>query len=182
MDFQGVRAGIVLPGVNVLLQRFTVHRLPAAHNQAGQEGELFWGHFNGLGLTQYLLGLQIERDVAVRQQIIAVPLIAPDKRPHAGLKFCERKGLHQIVICASIEAGNTIFNRIACCQDQHRVSDAAPTPLGEQRRAVFVRQTQIEDHQTVLAALDQGIRLCRGTGTIQSIPFVGKPQRESFLQ
>ena len=49
------------------MQRFTVHGLPAAHDQARQQSELFWRHFHRLRLAQHLLSLQIEGDISVRQ-------------------------------------------------------------------------------------------------------------------
>ncbi|MNT92472.1 hypothetical protein D3C72_2337630 [compost metagenome] len=69
-----------MPAVNILLQRFPVYGLSRSHNQACEQCKLFWRDFDGVRIAQNLLSLQIEREIAIGHQIIAVALIAANQR------------------------------------------------------------------------------------------------------
>ncbi|MNR54506.1 hypothetical protein D3C85_1747030 [compost metagenome] len=57
MHFKGVGAGIVLPGIDILLECFAVDCLSGTHYQASQQGKLFRGDFYRLRIADHLLSL-----------------------------------------------------------------------------------------------------------------------------
>src|SRR5262249_18382532 len=47
-------------------------------------------------------------------------------------EFAHCKRLHEIVVCASIEANNTLLHRIACCEDQNRYTVSSRPQFSKQ--------------------------------------------------
>ena len=87
MDFEGIRAQIVVPGIEILLQQLTVDGLPGPHHQTRQNGKLFRRDVYRLLLQIHLLAGQVECQIVLLQQVIAVALIAADQRPNPGLQL-----------------------------------------------------------------------------------------------
>jgi hypothetical protein len=50
----------------------------------------------------------------------------PHQRAQSGQQLGEGEGLDEIVVCADVQACDSIFDRVPCCQDQHRRAVALP--------------------------------------------------------
>src|SRR5262249_48918208 len=54
------------------------------------------------------------------------------QRLRAGNELAHREWLHEVIICARIEAENTVFHRIACREDQNRYAVSSRPQFGKQ--------------------------------------------------
>ena len=182
MHFQRVGAQIVLPGVEILLQEFTVDRLAGAHDKTRQNGELFRRNLHRLLLQIDLLAGEVQLQIIHLHQIVAVALVAPQEGAHACLQFDQREGFDQVVVGAGVQPVDAIFQGVAGGQDQHRQIDLLAAPLPQQRGAVHVRQAEIQDHHAVLAGDEQAVGLRRRGGAVADVAFAGQRQRQPLLQ
>src|SRR5262249_30979872 len=64
-------------------------------------------------------------------------------------EFAHRKRLHEIVVCARIEAKNTLLHRIACGQDQNRYAVSSRPQFSKQVQSVPVGKPEVEDRGIV---------------------------------
>src|SRR5262245_26522425 len=55
------------------------------------------------------------------------------------------KRLHEIVVCARIEAKHTLLHRIACSQDQNRYAVSSRPQFSQQVQPVTVGKPEVED-------------------------------------
>ena len=60
-------------------------------------------------------------------------------------ELAHREWLHEIVVCARIEAKHTLLHRIACSQDQNRYAVSSGPQFSKQVQPVTVGKPEVED-------------------------------------
>ena len=89
---------------------------------------------------------------------VAIEAIAAARQgAHARQQFGQHKRLHQVVVCAAVQATQALFQRIAGAEDQHRQAGCAQP--GQQIEAIAVRQAQVQQHQFAAVVLDAARRI-----------------------
>lgn len=62
----------------------------------------------------------IERQIANRQFTFTTVIMAAQQRADAGVQLLQGEGFNQIIICADIQPGNAVIERIAGGQNEYR--------------------------------------------------------------
>lgn len=62
----------------------------------------------------------IERQIANRQFTFTLVIMAAQQRADAGVQLLQGEGFNQIIICADIQPGNAVIERIAGGQNEYR--------------------------------------------------------------
>lgn len=91
----------------------------------------------------------------------------------AGGELTQVEGFDEVVVSARLKPGDPLGYRIPGGQDQHRQLEAAAAQALQKAQAVFVRQTQIENHQVEAGCAQQRVGLPgrSGMGHAEALGF-----------
>ncbi len=77
------------------------------------------------------------------------------------------KRLDEIIVGAGVEPGDTLVDRSACGDDQHRQADMLPPDPLQELQAVAVRKAEIEENQIVLARGNGGLGIAQRRNAVE---------------
>ena len=154
MHLYRVALGAFIPAVETLLQLILAQHPAALADQLLQQLVFVGGEFDRLPLIGDLLGFGIDKDIAILQYRLRLPLAATNQGAQAGVELLQGEGLDHVVVGAGIEADHPIVQRIAGGEDQHRQFVSFTPQLAQQAEAIDVGQVEIEDQGGELVALE----------------------------
>lgn len=82
----------------------------------------------------------IERQIANRQFTFTLIIMAAQQRADAGVQFLQGEGFNQIIICADIQPGNAVIERIAGGQNEYRQGVFFLSDSRQEMQAILIRQ------------------------------------------
>ena len=127
---------------------------------------------------EHLARDEIHLQIADRQLRRIGHAAAPDQRADAGEQFGEREWFDQIVVCARIETGDAVFQRVARGEDQNRRLHATLAERAQNLEAVATGQRQVQEHHVECLGVDAKERPLAGALDHHVVPFI----LEAFAQ
>ena len=116
-----------------------------AHQEL-EEGELPGGQLNWGVAPPDLVGLEIENEVGHLQPVgMAVLLLPPHERPQPGEELFEGERLGQVIVGASVEAGDAVMDLTARGEHDDRRLNAVLAEPAADLHAVLLGNHEIED-------------------------------------
>src|SRR5262245_12392242 len=88
---------------------------------------------------------RIEEDVSCLESDAQRPSRTPQQRLRACDKFRHGERLYEVIVCAGVEAANSIFDGIPRRKNQNRQRVAGSPQLRQQIQSVTIGKAQIKD-------------------------------------
>ena len=114
-----------------------------------EDGELLGRQVDIVAVDLHRVGGGIESHLAGMELGLSVGKVAAGQRPQPGDHLAEGEGLDQVVVRTSIEAGDTIVDRVARGEHQDRALDAPIAKAAGDLEAVQPGQHDVEDDGVV---------------------------------
>jgi len=149
MDGNGIRFQFVINPVELFLQNRLRHDTALSPHQMFQNCAFAAGKLQQVATYSHVPPDCVEADVAGMQFQTEGAARTTQQRLYASNKLacCER--LDEVIVCACVQSGHTIFNRVAGRQDQDGNAVVCSSHLREQFEPISVRQSQIENGSVV---------------------------------
>ena len=112
-------------------------------------------------------GVDVER--SMRKHRATAGLAAADQRAHAGFEFRQVEGLGQIIVSTEIESLDSVIERIARGQHEHRDLRPAAAQPAQHFEPVELGQPEIEYHQIIALGEQHVVRLVAGADAVYSV-------------
>ena len=153
-----------------------VEHAPGAPHEALEEGVLARGQLDAPVAPGHLARGRVEGEGPHPEHRSALPLPAPQERPHPGEQLVERERLGQVVVGAEVEASHAVGDAVARGQEQDRRLDAALAHGAHHAEPVAARQHHVEDDQVVGRTLhDEVERALAVRGQLHRVALLLQP-------
>ena len=119
------------------------------HRRIVEDRELLGRQFDRLAFVRGRLAHQIEHERPATQQRRSAACMPAQQRAHTSHQFVEAEGLEHIVVRTGLETRDAVTHGVAGRHDQHAHRVAQRTQCREDRHAVLLGQTEVEDREVM---------------------------------